>query len=157
MYTLDDFLDLAIRIEENGERVYRNAESTAPTSETRRLFAWLAEQEVSHADRFREMKARNTAPVEDSQVVQMGRQLLRSVLGEQSFSLHEADLHRMDQATDLLRLSIEFERDTRLFYELLEPFVEAPADKTGLRAIIDEESEHIEHLQTTLARLRDQS
>lgn len=152
MFTLDDLLDIAVQIEENGERAYRMARKTAPTNELKRLFEWLADQEVAHANQFRELKNRSNEPIENAQVVEMGRQLLRSVLGEQSFALHDANLSDLDRTMDLIDLSVEFERDTRLFYELLKPFVESESAQSGLQAIIDEETEHIHQLKETRLR-----
>ena len=66
----------------------------------------------------------------------------------QSFSLKKVDFTRISDIAALLKVSVEFERDTVLFYEMLQPFIEDPATLSQLAAIIAEENQHIEKLQT---------
>ncbi len=47
-------------------------------------------------------------------------------------------------------LSIEFEKDTVLFYEMMQAFLQEEADQTHLKLIIAEEKSHIQQLQEML-------
>jgi hypothetical protein len=54
----------------------------------------------------------------------MGRALLQNAVGAQSFTLEDADFSSMEKIEDLLKLAIEFEKDTVLFYGMLQPLIE---------------------------------
>jgi rubrerythrin len=49
-----------------------------------------------------------------------------------------------------MRISAEFEQDTVVFYEMLEPFVEDAQSRDDLRLIIEEEKGHLRNLQERL-------
>ena len=80
----------------------------------------------------------------------MGTALLEDIVGEHSFSLDDVDLGRIDNLQELVRVSIEFERDTVLFYEMLAAFVEKKESRRLLTKIIDEEHRHIRMLEECL-------
>jgi rubrerythrin len=52
----------------------------------------------------------------------------------------------------LIAIFIEFEKDTVLFYEMIEPFIEGGNTLEQLKEIIAEENLHIELLQELLER-----
>jgi rubrerythrin len=80
----------------------------------------------------------------------MGRELFQNILGEKAFSLDEVDLSQVPDIQAVMRISAEFEQDTVVFYEMLEPFVEEPQSREDLRAIIEEEKRHVRDLQKRL-------
>ena len=80
----------------------------------------------------------------------MGKRILLGLLGDESFSLKDADFSKMDRIEDLLRLAIEFERDTVLFYEMIRSFLETRETLDHLDEIIQEEKSHIRSLQESL-------
>ena len=47
----------------------------------------------------------------------------------------------------MIDVFIEFEKDSVIFYKVLEPFVEDPVALEHLQKIIDEENHHIRKLQ----------
>ena len=49
--------------------------------------------------------------------------MLQRVLGDQTFSLKDVDFSKIDQIEDVIKLAIEFERDTVVFYEMIESFI----------------------------------
>jgi len=152
MFSIEDIIDLAIQIEENGERVYRTAVEKAPNPSLASLLQWLADEEAEHIRWFcelREVANRNSV---DPQLEEMGKNILRSVVGEQSFSLDEADFSKIDTVKDLLRLAIEFEKDTILFYEMIQTFVQDNQVLNHLREIIKEETRHIGLLEEYRAK-----
>jgi rubrerythrin len=152
MFSIGDIIDLAIRIEENGERVYRTAVEKAPNPSLASLLQWLADEEARHIRWFSELREAAVSTQIDPRLEEMGRNILRSVVGEQSFSLDEADFSRIDTVNDLLRLSIEFEKDTILFYEMIQPFIQDNQSLDKLREIIEEETRHIGLLEEYRAK-----
>jgi rubrerythrin len=62
------------------------------------------------------------------------------------------DFSQVHRSSDLIDIFIEFEKDTVLFYEMLEPFIEDGNTLEQLKEIIAEENRHIERLQEFLER-----
>jgi rubrerythrin len=150
MFSIKDIIDIAIQIERNGESVYRNAIQNISNPELVALLQWLADQELEHIEWFDKLKQTAAEDVNASEVEKMGRALLRDAVGAQNFALKEADFTDIDQVEDLIKLAIEFEKDTALFYEMLEPFIEDPDILYQLAAIIAEENRHAQVLEEYL-------
>ncbi|MCF8050690.1 MAG: ferritin family protein [Desulfobacterales bacterium] len=146
MFTIKDILALAVQIESNGEEIYRRALHRNTSKELAELLFWIAEEEARHGEWFEEM-GRGAAPEPvEGPLEKMARVMLRSSLEEQSFSLDEADLSRVDEADRLLAMSIEFEEDTVAFYRMMRPFLQNTEVIEALDRIIEEEQRHIEKL-----------
>jgi rubrerythrin len=77
----------------------------------------------------------------------MSGSILQGILGDQSFSLKEADLSKIDSMEALIQLAIEFEKDSILFYEMIGSFIEDTETSEKLNEIIAEENRHIELLE----------
>ena len=56
------------------------------------------------------------------QLEELGQALMRDAIGEQSFSLANADFEELALPEDLLALAVEFEMDKQKFYRLLQSF-----------------------------------
>ena len=143
MFTIEDVREIAIQIEHNGEAGYRRAGAMAKEPELIRMLNWMADQEHQHARWFEELLSVETTPSGDEPVIEMGKELLRNMVEKQSFSLNPNHLASEGNVQQLLRQFIEFEKDTILFYEMLNEFVNQPAVKRQLAVIIHEESNHI--------------
>jgi rubrerythrin len=154
MFSAEEIIDLAIQIEENGEKVYRTAMDKISDPSLSSLLEWLADEEARHRDWFNELKNTIESSAVDPLLEERGKSILRSVVGEQSFSLDEADFSRIDTVKDLLRLAIEFEQDTILFYEMIQSFVQDHEARDHLRKIIEEENRHIMLLEKYRANHR---
>ncbi|MDY6955226.1 MAG: ferritin family protein, partial [Thermodesulfobacteriota bacterium] len=150
MFTMTDIIDLAIQIEENGERVYRKAAQKVPDPSIAGLLLQLADEEVRHVTWFSELKVGAEEPIEDSQLAEEGKRVLRAVLGGQSFSLDDVDFSSIRGIGDLLRVAVEFEKDTVLFYEMIRSFVDQKEALNCLDTIIAEENRHIQLIEAAL-------
>ena len=126
MFSANEILDMAIRIEKNGEAVYRNAIEKVSNPELGSLLEWMAEEEVKHAKWFSELKQKLTTPSNNPFVEEMSRELFDDLLDGQQFSLTEADFLQVEEIEALIDIFIEFERDTVLFYQVLQPFIKDP-------------------------------
>ena len=147
MYSRNEVFDLAVRIEKNGETFFRNAMTKVDVPSLKSLFEWLAEQEVKHAEWFTKRKERLETTSETPDLDQESSNMLQDILGDQTFSLDEVDLGKVETVQDVLDLAIEFEKDTILFFELLLSFSLDKESDTELKEIIAEEKHHIELLQ----------
>jgi rubrerythrin len=147
MFSSIDIIDLAIQIEKNGEKVYRDALKEVQDHSLGSMLRWLADEEVEHARWFSQLKeAVQKAPV-DRRLEDMGRKMMQGILGNESFSLKEVDFGSLDGIDYLFKLATEFERDTVLFFEMFEPFLEVQESIEHLKKIIEEEEGHIRALE----------
>jgi len=152
MFTLTDIIEIALQIEKNGESTYRRAQRKTSDPSLADLLGLLADEELEHQRWFAEIKSRvGTKPV-DKNLEAMGRELFQNILGEKAFSLDDVDLSQIPDIQTVMRISAEFEQDTVVFYEMLEPFVEEPQSRDDLRVIIEEEKGHLRNLQERLGQ-----
>ena len=152
MFSASELLDMAIKLERNGEAVYRDAIEKVSKPELISLLEWMADEEVNHATFFSELKLKITSESRNPFMEEMSRELFDDVLGDKNFSLKEVDFSSLDTAEDLIAVFIEFEKDSIIFYKILEPFVEDAVARDQLKHIIEEENRHIQHLQQYIER-----
>ncbi len=151
MFSFAEVLDMAIRLERNGERYYRNAMDHLQNPELRHVLRRLAEDEVQHCDWFMELKQAHfeaTGPPDPMEI--KGGELLQSIVGSQTFSLDEVDPREFDTPEGILSAAVGFEKDTILFYEFLQSFVTDPETLENLRTLIEEENQHVKILEEQL-------
>ena len=150
MFTLGEIIDLAVRIETNGQKAYRKAQGQVSDPALASLLGWLADEEAEHEKWFPGLKDDLKTNLEDPKLEEMSQSILQGVLGDHTFSIEEADFSRLDDLDSLLNLSVEFEKDTILFYEMLSAFIEDEQILNRLTRIIEEENGHVRVLQDLL-------
>lgn len=151
MFSIVDIINLAVQIEENAAKVFRDAATKVTDSSLVSLLHWLADEEVKHAEWFSELKQKVKKTVDDPDLEDMGKAILQGALGDQTFSLKDVDFSKLDQIEDLLKRAIEFEDDTILFYEMIRSFVEEEEETLNhLNTIIEEEKSHVRLLEEFL-------
>jgi rubrerythrin len=147
LFSANEILDMAIKIEKNGEAVYRNAIEKVSKPELLLLLEWMADEEAKHADWFSDLKLNIRETRANPFMEEMSRELFGDILGDKNFSLKDIDFSSIDKIDDLIAIFIDFEKDSVLFYEVLEPFIEDPDVLENLKKIIGEEKNHIKKLQ----------
>jgi rubrerythrin len=147
LFSAIEIIDLAIKLEKNGEAVYRDAIEKVSEPGLVPLLEWMADEEVKHANWFADLKHNLETRNENPFAAEMSRELFNEMLGDKNFSLKEVDFTSIENREDLVDVFIEFEKDSIIFYEVLKPFVEDPVAREFLQKIIGEEKRHIEHLK----------
>ncbi len=142
MFTSLDILDVAVQLERNGEKIFRDAARAIENTELAELLEWMADQEKEHVDYFENMKKTVKKPFDDPTIQEMGREILQDALEGVGFDLGNVDFSKMEEIRELLNASIEFEKDTATFYELLKSFVVDDETRELLEKIIEEEHNH---------------
>ena len=150
MFSPEEVIDMAIKLEKNGEAVYRQAIEKAASPQIASLLGWMADEEAKHAKWFRELKSRLKGKDANPFMKEMGRELFNDLMGEKNFSLQDVDFSSVEQVHEMIAVFIEFEKDTVLFYQVLQPFISDSATLDVLQQIIEEEKRHIEHLHQFL-------
>jgi len=152
VFSAKEVLDIAIRLEKNGETVYRDAIKKLSDPNLSLLLEWMADEEAQHARCFSRMQEKLTLEPPDAMAEEMGRDLLNNLLAGQSFSLEDVDFSRIDHINTMIAAFIEFEKDTILFYQMLEAFIQDDLALQELNEIVAEEKRHIEKLKSLMHR-----
>lgn len=143
MFSAAEIIDFAVQIEQNGEKLCREAACKKIDPDLTFLLEWMAEQETQHIQWFLSLRPKIKITGNFSQLEQFGKALLGDVLGDQGFSLRDADFSKIQNIKELLLLLIEFEEDTALFYEMLRTAIEDKKTIALLDKIIAEENQHV--------------
>jgi rubrerythrin len=146
LFSANELLDLAIKLEKNGEAVYRDAIEKVSNPELVRLLEWMADEEVKHVNWFTELKLKLDQEGVNPFMEKMSRELFNDLLGDKNFSLKDVNFASVSDMDELIDIFIEYEKDSIRFYQVLEPFVEDPVSLESLKKIIDEENCHIKRL-----------
>ena len=152
MFTAQDILDIAIRLEHNGEKTYRDARLRTSSLDLKALLAWIAQEEQNHARWFTDLKGRLTQGEDHHLIKEMSRAFVEDVVQGQAFSLQEVDFTAIDTPDKMIRTFIGFEDDTVTFYELLKSFIDDPAIAGQLEQIINEEKNHMATFRDLLSK-----
>ena len=150
MFTMSEIIEFAIRIEENGEKVYRDASEKVSEPSLVSLLKWLADEESEHVQWFSQLKGTVQEESVDPKVGEMGQSLLLGIVGDQTFSLKERDLSKIADLKEVLRIALGFEKDTVIFYEMMGSFIQEDAALAKLDQIIQEEKRHVRTLSEFL-------
>ncbi len=146
MFSVREIIDMAIQIERNGEGYYRGALERISEPSLESLLLFLADQEHEHARWFEDLKNRVKVSTEAGEAAEVDGEVLQRLVGSQRFSLDDVDVTELDGVKRLLEVSIELEKDTILFYQMLQAFIDDPDTLEGLNEIIAEENRHIQML-----------
>ena len=157
MFTIADIRNIAIQIERNGEKTYRQAAAKAPDSEVARLLESMADDERRHAQWFEEIRADQVLSEEQRQMEQVGKSILREMVKDRTFSLEEDRLKSTENLEQIVVACQGFEQDTILFYEMLSEFIDNSETMDQLQAIIAEEQKHHRQLAEIFGELAAQS
>lgn len=155
MFTIDDIRNIAVKIEENGEKTYRQVSKEASSPEIAEMFQWMADEEKRHAQWF--MNFRSTKPLDKDQeeLAVMGKNLLQDMVKDQTFSLDKKALADEKNLTMMLNQSMTFELDTVLFYEFISGLISDEETLEQLKLIIQEERKHAEHIADLVESLEE--
>ena len=150
MFSVGEIIDIAIQIEENGESFYRKALEKSDDPVFKELLRWLADEELRHRQCFLEMRSSMRAASSDLLSEQVSGALLQSAVGDHAFSLEEADFSSIPDEGDLIETAMGFERDSIMFYQMIQSLVTDPVILGHTERIVEEERKHTELLQKRL-------
>ncbi len=154
MFTAMEIFDLAIQVEENGERFYRNALCRVREDSLKNVLGLLADQELEHRSAFLEIKERigdKTKPAPS--VSSLSREVLRGAMGRHAFSLDELRVDSIQEEKEILEAALNFEEDAILFFEFIAAFVSDPGALFTLQQIRAEELKHKQMLMEKISEI----
>jgi rubrerythrin len=147
VFTSEELIEIAIQIDKNAERIYRNALSRTANADLRSLLEWLVDEETRHVEWFFALRKKVKKLEGDQRIAAVGREILLETIGGLSFSLEDTNVSEIQRDMELVKITIEFERDKVQFFEMLRPFVEDREAQELLEKIIAEERKHARQLQ----------
>ncbi len=143
LFEVSEILQFALRIEENGEKIYREFSKTMEGNNVKKLFSYLADEEVKHKKTFEDMvsKVEKYEPPESYPGEYFA--YLRAYVDNTIFTHKNLDkeLAKVKDAITAIEFSIRREIDSILYYLEMKNFVQKD-QHNAIYKIIDEERRH---------------
>jgi rubrerythrin len=147
MFSIREIIDMAIQLEKNAETFYREALARVSTSILEPVLVCLADEERDHAQWFERLKRVVEEAEAGGERGEISGAALRSLVGDQKFSLDEVDLSKIDSVQEMIELAVEHEKDTIIFYQMLQSFIDDHETTKELEEVIAQEEQHIKLLK----------
>ena len=147
MFSIREIIDMAIKLEKNAETFYREALARVSTPTLEPILVCLADEEREHAEWFERLKRVLEEAKAGGEEGEISGAALRSLVGDQRFSLADVDLSKIESAEELIELAVEHEKDTIIFYQMLQSFIDDPETNKELDEVIAQEEQHIKLLK----------
>jgi rubrerythrin len=151
VFSASDIVEVAIRIEENGINFYKFAEQLAKQEDAKKLFAGLAQAEVTHKRTFEKLLAnmeKYNPP--ESYEGEYGAYLRSYVDNNIIFTkeIMDKELSKITDTNSAIDFAIRRELDSILYYHEIKKLVPA-AQHQVLDKVIEEERKHFMSLTET--------
>lgn len=147
MFSEREILEIAIRMEKNGELEYRKAAGELSDETLVTSLEWMADEEQEHAKFFTglldELEVRSKSHFGE----ELDATFLKDLIGGGSLSLKTVDFSQVGSIDELLNIYIGFEKDSILFYEMITPMIDNLDTRFQVERIVAEEKAHIKRLK----------
>ena len=154
VFNADEIFEMAIQIEKNGERFYRESARKVPDPEAKDLLTALADMEVDHRRIFEGMRSALTEADRKAMTFDPGNEAglyLASLANTKVFFEKDVDTSHLD---GIFKSALAAEKDSIAFYLGMKDVVPASAGGEKIKGIIREEMRHIRLLGERLSALR---
>jgi rubrerythrin len=158
-FNAGEVFKVAIQIEENGRKFYEESQKNIESAEIRALFVDLALQEIEHKRKFEtlldQLPPESTTPTvwdPQNEIDLYVKMMADNHVFVSSASVKD-QVARIRDARDALKLAIEFEKDSVLFFLGIEEAVSAKKDQELIKSLVKEEQEHLRRLTSELRKL----
>jgi rubrerythrin len=157
-FNADEVFEMAEQIERNGAGFYRKAAGLAPGKPAADLLLDLAKAEEDHQQTFAHMRSQLSANERAETAFDPqgeGALYLHAMVQGRIFNFKAVPADKLTGAEsleDILRIAIELEKDSILFYYTLRKMVPEEAGKARIHDIIDQEVGHIATLSKRMAQ-----
>ena len=144
VFAASDIVEVAIRIEENGINFYKFAEQLAKQEEAKKLFAHLAQAEVTHKKTFESIFAKMEKYNPPEQYAGEYSDYLRSYVDNNLIftkEIMDKQLANVKDTVAAFDFAMQRELDSILYYHEIKNLVPA-AQHEAIEKIIEEERKH---------------
>jgi rubrerythrin len=154
VFNADEIFELALQIERNGEKFYRDSAKKVEDSDARDLLAKLADMETEHQKVFGEMKSALTAADKKAMTFDPNNEVglyLASLANTKVFFEKDLDTSKLEA---IFKSALAAEKDSIAFYLGMKDLIPTGSGKEKIEDIIKEEMRHIRILGERLAALK---
>jgi rubrerythrin len=147
LYSADELLEMALKIEEDGEKFYTYLSEKFEDPRKKEFFSYLASQEKEHAETFKGL-SKGLVEEKDPIFWEEASKYIRSVVENKIFPSLQDMKEKSENMNlnDILDFAISIEKETVIFYEELYDLVREKKSKEILSKIIREEVSHVRKL-----------
>jgi len=143
IFEAKEIFKFAIRIEENGEKFYRFASNLVEDDETKKIFNYLADEEMKHKEIFTDLLSGITKDVSfdnysDEYFDYLRYYIDNIIFTEEQLKVQEKEVKDVSSA---IKFAMQRELDSILYYHEVEKFV-SKDKKSLIEKIIAEERKH---------------
>jgi len=142
-----EILEIAIRMEKNGEHEYRKAAAELSDETLVTSLEWMADEEQEHAKFFTGLLDELDVRAKSHFGEELDATFLKDLIGGSSLSLKTVDFSQVGSIDELLNIYIGFEKDSILFYEMITPMIDNLDTRFQVERIVAEEKAHIKRLK----------
>ena len=155
-FNADEVFEMAIEIERNGAKFYRQAAEKAADADTKKFMLDMAVMEDGHEDIFKDMRGKLTADAKlpvtydpDNQAA-MYLQTMADGKGYEGKISLDIPLSGDESMEEIINIAIGAERNSVVFYVGLKSLIKTETSRAQVDKIIAEEMGHIAILQQKL-------
>ena len=144
VFTANDIVEVAVRIEENGITFYNFAEKIAKTDDAKKLFVQLAEAEAAHKRIFEKLLSQIESYTPPESYAGEYTDYLRNYVDNNLIFTKEVMDKQLAKVTDTVsafEFAMQRELDSVLYYHEIKNLVPATQHET-IEKIINEERKH---------------
>jgi len=151
---------IAIEIEENGRLFYEKAQTRMDNVDVKKIFAGLALEEIEHKKRFTALKNELPAATGESTVwdpdneIDQYLKMMADMHVFRSGADVDAHLAEVKDAAQGLKLAIQFEKDSIVFFAEMQSLAENETSRQKIGQLVKEEQGHLRKLSAELRRLK---
>ena len=153
VFNAEEIFEMALQIEKNGEKFYRESARKVRDSEAEDLLTRLADMEVEHQKIFKGMKSALTEADQKAMTYDPNNEAglyLASLANTKVFSEKNLDTSKLE---GVFKSALAAEKDSIAFYLGMKDLVPTGTGKEKIEEIIKEEMRHIRILGEKLAAL----
>jgi rubrerythrin len=160
-FNASEIFQIAIDIEENGKRFYEKAMDLVDSPDVKALLASLAQDEAEHLKTFTELKARLPQAASEDTMWDPAHEMNKYLKMMADMNIFRSDLNvekelsRVKNPEDVLRLGMDFEKDSIIFFLTMQDETQENKGRELIAQLIDEERKHLKKLSLELGKLLD--
>ena len=151
--TARDIIRIALEVEQTGMHSYREMKQATQDQELNKLLGYLEKEEEDHISIFSKMfKDIEINPATMPEPSPEDQAYLDSIMKSTVFEGPQAGIKRAKEAKtpiDILKLSLQFERDSMLFWTRLFKMVRE-TDRPLIQRLIEQEDKHVRDIESLL-------
>jgi rubrerythrin len=160
-FNADEIFEMAIEIEQNGAKFYKEAAQNATEEDIKKMLLDMAAMEVGHIKTFQAMRKELTEkekvetafdPYDEGALYLQAMADSHGTEGRVSLT---QKLTGQETIKEIIEIALNAEKDSVVFYYGLKGYVSAKAGKDKVEAVIMEELTHIRILLDKLNALKD--